>query len=158
MKFSCLKNRIAMLLAVVTCSICSSGNIVSAQTAPFQTVSTAVQRLMSSARDAGGIRVERITYAVGGMKLDLRYRVTDIKKARQTLTEKTSLALIDQATGSVLGIPNMPKVGKMRQLPTQDESWRVYWMMFDNPGVLVKRGGKVTLVIGEVRIKDIIVE
>lgn len=152
------KNRIPALLAVVTAAICFSGNIVYAQTTPVPVISAAVHGQMSSVREAGGIKVERITYAVGGMKLDLRYRVTDIRKARQILTEKTSLTLIDQATGTVLGVPNMPKVGKMRQLPTQDETWRVYWIMFDNPGVLVKKGGKVTLVIGDVQIRDIFVE
>jgi hypothetical protein len=31
-------------------------------------------------------------------------------------------------------------------------------MMFDNPGALIRRGAKVTLAIGDVKIKDIIVE
>jgi hypothetical protein len=139
-------------------AICCNRNIASAQPAHFTTVSSAVQKQMGSAWEAHGIKVVRIAYAVGGMKLDLRYRVTDSNKAKQIFTNQTPLTLIDQATGRVLGVPNMPKVGKLRQVPNQNETWRVYWMMFDNPGALVRRGGKVTLTIGDVKIKDIIVE
>ncbi len=153
-----LDKRVATTVAATLCVLCCTERNSIARPAPFSGASSAIQKQMSSAHEAGGIKVERITYAVGGMKLDLRYRVTDIKKARQILTDETHLALIDQATGNVLGVPNMPKVGKMRQVPNQNETWRVYWMMFDNPGVLVRKGGKVTLVIGDIRIKDIIVE
>ena len=146
------------MLAAMTIVVCCHANNASAQPAPFSPISAAVQRQVSSSRQAAGIKVERITYAVGGMKLDLRYRVTNIAKARQIFTAKTPLALIDQATGKILGVPNMPKVGKLRQVPNQSEPWRVYWIMFDNPGALVRKGGKVTLAIGDVMIKDIIVE
>lgn len=147
-----------VLLAAMTSVICGHGMSVSGQTVPFSAVSSAVQKNLSSAQKASGIKVERISYAVGGMKLDVRYRVTDVKKAQQTFTNKTPLALIDQASGRVLGVPNMPKVGKLRQVPNQNETWRVYWIMFDNPGALVRKGGKVTLAIGDVKIKDIVVE
>jgi len=152
------KNRIPVLLMVIAFVLCGHVYNARAESAHFSMVSSALHRQMSSAREANGIKVERITYAVGGMKLDLRYRVTDIAKARQIFTNQTPLALIDQATGRVFGVPNMPKVGKLRQIPNQSETWRVYWILFDNPGAQVKRGGKVTLSIGDVKIKDIIVE
>lgn len=146
-----------MLLAVSAIVLCA-GSSYSAQPAVYSAVSSAVQKQISSVHVAGGIKVERVTYAVGGMKLDLRYRITDIEKAKKIFTNGTHLALVDQVTGRILEVPNMPKVGKLRQIPSQNEAWRVYWIMFDNPGVLVKRGGKVTLVIGDIKIKDIVVE
>ena len=158
MRCNYLGNRITVLSACIGFAVCCNCKSVSAHSAVFPNMSSIAQKQISSAREANGIKVERITYAVGGMKLDLRYKVTDIKKARQIFTNKTPLALIDQATGRVLGVPNMPKVGRLRQVPTQDEAWRVYWIMFDNPGALVKRGGKVTLLVGDVKIKDIIVD
>ena len=158
MGYDYCKKLIKLLQATLVFAVCCHGNNASAQQVPFATASSALHKQMSSAREASGIKVERVTYAVGGMKLDLRYRVTDLKKARQIFTNKTPLALIDQATGTVMGVPNMPKVGKLRQVPNQNEAWRVYWIMFDNPGALVRRGGKVTLVIGDVKIKDIVVE
>jgi len=157
--FNHLKKRITVPLAALSLICCSL--IVSdanAQPAPFSAISAALQKQMSSAHEASGIKVERVTYAVGGMKLDLRYRVTDIEKAKKVFTNGTALSLIDQATGKMLEVPNMPKIGKLRQIPNQNEAWRVYWIMFDNPGALVRRGGKVTLVIGDIKIKDIIVE
>jgi hypothetical protein len=150
--------RITLLLAAICLTLGSGGKSATGQSDPLPAVTAALQKQMSSAHAASGIQVVRVSYAVGGMKLDLRYRVTDLKKARQIFTNETPLALIDQATGTVLGVPNMPKVGKLRQIPNQDETWRVYWIMFDNPGALVRRGGKVTLSIGDVRIKDINVE
>lgn len=150
-----IKSLFGTALAFAICTIAANA---AAQPAPYSNASSAVQKQISSAREANGIRVERITYAVGGMKLDMRYKVTDINKARQIFTKQTPLALVDQATGKILGVPNMPKVGKLRQVPNQNEAWRVYWIMFDNPGALVRRGGKVTLLIGDVKIKDITVE
>ncbi len=159
MGFNHLEKRIAVPLATLSLICCTLiASDANAQPAPFSTLSAAVQKRMSTAHEAGGIKVERVTFAVGGMKLDLRYRVTDIEKAKKVFTNGTALSLIDQATGKILEVPNMPKIGKLRQVPNQTEAWRVYWIMFDNPGALVKKGGKVTLVIGDIKIKDIIVE
>lgn len=152
------RNILSTLLASLVFIICCYWEMALAEPIASSTVSGALQKQLSSSREAGGIRVERITYAVGGMKLDLRYRVTDLLKAQKIFTSNTPVVLVDQITGTKLGVPNMPKVGKLRQVPNQNEKWRLYWMMFDNPGALVKKGGKVTLLIGDVKIKDIIVE
>lgn len=146
------------MLALLAVTFFGYRDIAAAHSTAFTNSSAAVQQPMSSARAGGGIKVMRIAYAVGGMKLDLRYRVVDIHAAQKNFSRETPLMLIDQATGTKLGVPNMPKVGKLRQIPNQNEAWRVYWIMFDNPGALVKRGGKVTLVVGDVRIKDLVVE
>lgn len=146
------------MLSVLALFICCTDKNASAQPAGFASVSTAVQKPMSSSRQAGGIKVVRLTHAVGGMKLDLRYKVIDYDKVSHVFNNKTPLVMIDQATGTKLKVPNMPKVGSLRQVPHQNEPWRIYWMMFDNPGMLVKKGGKVTLLIGDVMIKDITVE
>jgi hypothetical protein len=92
------------------------------------------------------------------MMLDMRYRVVDQEKAEKLLQRKTPLFLIDQATGRQLTVPNMPKVGRLRQLPAGGDADRIYWMFFGNPGGLVKSGGKVTLMVGDVRIEDIVVQ
>ncbi len=108
--------------------------------------------------EANGIKIESIKPIVAGMKLDLRYRVTDPDKARNFLKQTTPLSLIDQASGMVMTVPNTPTVGKLRNVPNGENTGRIYWMLFDNPGGQVKHGSKVTLVIGDVRIKDITVE
>ena len=96
--------------------------------------------------------------AAGGNFLDMRYRVTDPAKAGEVLKRNARLELTDQATGTVLAVPTMAKIGKLRQLPGNTKDGRVYWVFFNNPGGLVKPGGKVTLNIGEARISDISVE
>jgi hypothetical protein len=108
--------------------------------------------------ESNGIEVVRIKPAVNGMMLDLRYRVTDTEKARKLIKETTNLFLVDQASGAVLPVPNMAKVGRLRNIPGADGKNRVYWMFFKNPGGRVQPGSKVTLIIGNVKIRDIIVE
>jgi hypothetical protein len=100
----------------------------------------------------------RIKPAVNGMMLDLRYRVIDLEKAREMIKQSTPITLVDQASGAILPIPNMAKVGKLRNLPNSDDTKILYWIFFNNPGGMVKPGTKVTLVIGDVQIKDIPVE
>lgn len=109
-----------------------------------------------AASDAG-IRVESVHPSLGGQMLDLRYRVMDSEKAKAALHRQARLYLVDQATGRQLDVPNMPKLGKLRQLPEGAESDRIYWMFFGNPGGLVKPGGRVTMVIDDVRFEDIVV-
>ena len=109
--------------------------------------------------ESRGIKVERIMVAAGGNFLDMRYRVTDPAKAGELLKKNARLELTDQTSGTVLTVPTMPKVGKLRQLPAGDrKDDRIYWVFFNNPGGLVKPGGRVTLTIGEARISDIAVE
>jgi hypothetical protein len=108
--------------------------------------------------EANGIEVVRIRPALDGLMLDLRYRITDEAKAVATLQRNTPLSLIDQATGQVLQVPNMAKVGKMRNVPNKDDEGKILWIFFGNPDGAVKTGSKVTFVIGDVQIKDITVE
>jgi hypothetical protein len=108
--------------------------------------------------EANGIRVERIKPAVNGLMLDLRYRITDPEKARELVKKSTPLSLVDQASGKVLPVPDLAKVGKLRSVPNADDMGKVYWVFFNNPGGSVKPGNKVTLHVGDVQIKDITVE
>ena len=108
--------------------------------------------------EANGIEVVRIKPAANGMMLDLRYRVIDPVKAREMMKKSTRITLIDQASGSILPIPNMANVGKLRNLPNSNDRKVLYWIFFNNSGGMVKPGSKVTLVIDDVQIKDIPVE
>ena len=117
-----------------------------------------LDQAISARWEAHGVKVERITVAAGGNFLDMRYRVTDPEKAGEVLKRDARLELTDQTTGTVLIVPTMAKIGKLRQLPGNQKDNRIYWVFFSNPGGLVKPGGKVTLTIGEARISDISVE
>ena len=108
--------------------------------------------------EAHGIKVVRIGHAVNGMMLDLRFRITDFERAREVLTQNTPLSIVDQATGRVLSVAEAGTVGKLRNVPQHDDSGKVYWMFFVNAGGVVKPGSMVTLVIGNVQVRDIRVE
>lgn len=89
--------------------------------------------------------------------LDFRYRVLDAEKASPLFSRKIKPYLIDQATGATFGVPEPPKVGALRQTrkPVAD---RNYFIIFANPGEYIKKGSKVTVVIGDVRIENLIVD
>jgi hypothetical protein len=57
-----------------------------------------------------------------------------------------------------LQVPDTPKMGSLRQKTRQPEAGRIYFALFGNPGGLVKHGSKVTLVVGDLRISDLVVE
>ena len=118
----------------------------------------ALQPAEVSANHSAGIRIESVRLSAGGLMLDVRYRVVEREEAKARLDRKTRLTLTDQATGTVLTVPNTPKVGKLRQIPADEDLSRTYWMFFQNPGGIVRTGGKVALSLGDVVIRDLIVE
>lgn len=106
-----------------------------------------------------GVEVLGVTRTAAGYMLDFRYRVVDPEKALPLLSRKGKVRsyLIDQATGATLFVPSSPKVGPLRQTSLTATPGRVYYTLFANPGGLVKPGGKVTVVIGEFRVEDLLV-
>jgi hypothetical protein len=107
-----------------------------------------------------GVKVESIRTTAAGNLLDFRYRIIDSNKALPLVERKNKPYLIDQESGKSLGVPTGAKVGPLRQtvrygLPKED---RVYFVLFGNPGGFVKPGKKVTVVIGNFRVEDLVVE
>jgi len=85
------------------------------------------------------------------------YRVLDADRAQALNDKKAEPALIDQRAGVKLVVPQLEKVGKLRQTPTP-VAGKSYWMAFSNKGRLVKRGDRVTVVIGQFRADGLVVE
>lgn len=93
--------------------------------------------------------------------IDLRYRVKDATKAQPLLEQKVRPVLVNEATGDRFYIPQVPKVGSLRQSATAKQpaiAGRTYFMLFANPDRRLKAGEKVTLYAGESVIKDIVVQ
>ncbi|MFA5352827.1 MAG: hypothetical protein WC291_01225 [Thermodesulfovibrionales bacterium] len=89
--------------------------------------------------------------------LDFRYRVIDPVKAAPLFNRKERTYLLDQATGAKFLVPSAPKVGALRTTrPPQAD--RNYFALFANPGGFVKKGNKVTVVIGDFKAEDLIVQ
>jgi hypothetical protein len=104
-----------------------------------------------------GIRPLGIWLSAGDNMLDFRYRVFDAEKAAPLFTRQIKPYILDQATGAKFFVPETPKVGALRQTrkPYPDKN---YFIIFGNPAKYVKRGGKVTVVIGELQIRDLVVQ
>ena len=85
------------------------------------------------------------------------YRVLDPAKASVLNEKRSEPSLIDPRAGVSLVVPNMEKVGQLRQA-TVPEAGKAYWMAFSNKGRLVKRGDRVDVVIGLFRATGLVVD
>ena len=92
-----------------------------------------------------------------GSLIRFSYRVVDAGKAALINDKSKHPYLIEEKLGLALQIPEMEKVGQLRQT-AKPENGRQYWMAFSNKGKLIKPGSRVDIVIGSFRINDLVVE
>jgi hypothetical protein len=105
-----------------------------------------------------GIEVVSMRQTAGGFMLDFRYRVLDPEKAMPLFLEEITPYLIDQDSGSKLPVTGSTKVGSFRPTSGDPREGITYFMFFGNPGQLVKIGTRVTVVVNEHRIENIVVQ
>ena len=105
-----------------------------------------------------GIEVASVRLSANGKMVDFRYKVTDPDKATELGDREAKPLLIDQASGSTLLVPKTPKIGPLRQTAQKPEPGKVYFMLFANPGNVVKAGSKVAVAIGDFRAENLTVE
>ena len=104
-----------------------------------------------------GVDVASIRMTANDHMIDYRYRVLDADKAADLFKRQIKPYLIHQESGMVLAVPETAKLGPLRNSNMPQEG-RIYWMFFGNTGHLVKAGDMVTVVIGEFRVEDLVVE
>ena len=104
-----------------------------------------------------GIEITSLRLTANDHMLDYRYRVLDADKATDLFKRQIKPYLIHQETGQVMAVPETAKLGPLRNSNIPQEG-KIYWMFFGNAGKLVQPGDKVTVVIGEFRVEDIVVE
>ena len=104
-----------------------------------------------------GVEVTSVRLSTHDHMIDYRYRVLDADKAAHLFERQIKPYMIHQETGKVLAVPETAKLGPLRNsnMPQND---RIYWMFFGNGGKLVKPGDKITVVIGDFRVEDLVVE
>ncbi|HEB68857.1 MAG TPA: hypothetical protein ENI88_04470 [Desulfobulbus sp.] len=108
-------------------------------------------------REKWGIEVTSLRMAVAGHMVDFRYRVLDPGKAETLFVRSNKPYLIDQASQKVLAVPNLGKVGPLRT-SNKPQQGRIYWMFFGNGGGLVHPGSKITVIIGDFRVENLVVQ
>ena len=103
-----------------------------------------------------GVDIVGVKPVASGYMLDFRFRVLDPKKALLLNNKKTRPYLIDEASGIRLAVPSMENIGELRQTG-EPELHRTYFIIFGNPGKLVKAGSRVSVVIGDFRVNGLTV-
>jgi hypothetical protein len=104
-----------------------------------------------------GIEHLSIKWAEGGEVIRFTYQALDPDKAKMLNDKKIEPSLIDEQAHVRLIVPQMDKVGKLRQT-SNPEPGRTYWMLFSNKGGHVKRGDRVNVVIGKFHANGLVVD
>lgn len=104
-----------------------------------------------------GVDIVGVRAVASGVMLRFDYRVLDPAKAATLAERKSKPYLIDEATRTALAVPAMENVGELRQVSRLDAN-RTYFILFGNPGGLVKSGSKVTLRVGSFHIEGLVVD
>jgi hypothetical protein len=104
-----------------------------------------------------GVDELHVKAAESGQLIRFNYRVLDPVKAVTLNDKKAEPELLDPQAGVKLVVPQMEKIGKLRQSSTP-KAGMTYWMAFSNPSLAVKRGHRVDVVIGSFHAANLIVE
>lgn len=106
-----------------------------------------------------GVALQGVRLSANGHMLDFRYRVLDADKALPLVDRTRKAYLIHQPTGAALAVPVAPTIGPLRQTEKfgKPQEGRTYVTLFANAGKLVKDGDRVTIVIGDFRVPDLVV-
>jgi hypothetical protein len=104
-----------------------------------------------------GVEIVGIKPVSSGYMLSFRYRILDPEKGKLLNDRKAKAYVIDEASGIRLAVPAMEKVGELR-VGSTPETDRTYFMIFGNPGKLVKSGAKVSIVVGNFKVEGLIVD
>ena len=104
-----------------------------------------------------GVGELRVKTAESGELIRFNYRVLDPGKAVALNDKKAEPELFDAQARVKLSVPQMEKVGKLRQESTP-KAGMTYWMAFSNPTLAVKRGHRVDVVIGSFHAANLVVE
>jgi hypothetical protein len=104
-----------------------------------------------------GIDSLRVKYTESGEMIRFSYRVVDPSKAAPLNDKKAEPFLYDPQAGVKLVVPQMEKVGQLRQSSTPKAGMQ-YWMAFSNSGRRVRPGHRVSIEIGQFHAANLAVE
>jgi hypothetical protein len=104
-----------------------------------------------------GVDILGVKSVSSGYMLRFSYRILDVDKSKAFNDKKAKPYLVNEDTGEKLFIPEMEKVGQLRQT-APPQSGRIYWMVFANPNKSLKAGNHVDVVIGKVRVDGMVIE
>jgi hypothetical protein len=104
-----------------------------------------------------GIDSLTVKYTESGELIRFSYRVLNAEKAAALNDKKAEPSLIDPQAGVKLVVPQMEKIGQLRQSSTPMPG-KQYWMAFSNNGRRVRPGHRVDVQIGSFHAQGLVVE
>jgi hypothetical protein len=104
-----------------------------------------------------GIDSLAVKYTESGELIRFSYRVLDAGKAAALNDKQAVPSLMDPQAGVSLVVPQMEKIGQLRQSSTPIAG-KSYWMAFSNSGRRVKPGHRVDVQIGSFHAEGLVVE
>jgi hypothetical protein len=104
-----------------------------------------------------GVVIDSLSTTAGGYMLDLRLRVLEPVAAAPLLARRLRPRVVT-ADGSALTVPVAPKLGALRQTAAAAKADGRYFALFANPGQRVRRGERVEVELGELRVEGVVVE
>lgn len=104
-----------------------------------------------------GVESLTVKWAESGELIRFSYQVIDAERAKVLNDKKFEPVLVDPQAQVKLVVPQLEKVGMLRQSSTPIAG-KSYWMAFSNKGRVVKRGDRVTVQIGNFRADGLVVE
>ena len=107
----------------------------------------------SGLAERSGVRLVQVAVTGGGGLLDVRYQVVDPNKAVTVHENQTPPALIDERTGLVLDRLLMGHAHKGELKPAV-----TYYLVFENTGNWVRRGSKVSVLLGDAQVEHVVVK
>jgi hypothetical protein len=104
-----------------------------------------------------GVDSLMVKYTESGEMIRFSYRVLDPDKAATLNDKKAEPSLRDAQAGVQLVVPQMEKIGQLRQSSTPIAG-KSYWMAFSNSGRRVRPGHRVDVQIGSFHAEGLVVE
>ena len=104
-----------------------------------------------------GVDSLTVKYTESGEIIRFSYRVLDPEKAATLNDKKVEPSLSDPQARVSLVVPQMEKIGQLRQSSTPIAG-KSYWMAFSNSGRLVRPGHRVDVQIGNFHAEGLVVE
>lgn len=108
-------------------------------------------------RHVWGVEALSVKLVESGELVRFAWRVIDPVKASVLNDRSLQPALEDARAGVSLVVPAMEKVGPLRQ-GQPPEAGHSYWMAFSNKGRPVRRGDRVSVVVGTFRAEGLVVD
>jgi hypothetical protein len=99
-----------------------------------------------------GVQIVRVTLSGGGGLVDLRFRVVDADRAAVLHAAKTPTAIVDETSGAVVSelLMSHSHSGPFK-------AGHTYYLIYNNPGNLVRHGSRVTVLLGNAQVEHVVV-